>query len=84
MYSLQLIFLITILPNVLPQTQDPYLCQGEVQVSYTITEQTPMEEYGRFAEAFRKIGIKASTRSVVGEFYKRTILSTFTDIKRFL
>lgn len=43
-----------------------------------------MEEYGRFAEAFRRIGIKASTRSVVGEFYKRTILSTFTDIKRFL
>lgn len=81
MYSLQFIFLITILPNVLPQTQDPYLCEGKVQVSYTITEETPMEEYGRFAEAFRRIGIKPAIRSVVGKFYDLNILRTFTDIK---
>lgn len=69
MYSLQVIFLITILPNVLLQTQDPYLCEGEVQVSYTITERIPLEEYGRFAEDFRRIGIQSPIRSVVGELY---------------
>lgn len=69
MYNLQVIFLISILPYVLLQTQDPYLCEGEVQVSYTITERIPMEEYGRFAEHFRRIGIQSSIRSVVGEVY---------------
>lgn len=65
MYNLQIIYLIIILPNVLLQTQDPNLCERQEQVVYTITERIPLEEYGRFAEDFRKIGIIGSIRSVV-------------------
>lgn len=44
---------------------DNNLCIVHDIVSYTITEETPLEEYGRFAEHYRRLGIKGAMRDVV-------------------
>lgn len=47
------------------ETTESNLCIVHNIVSYTITEETPMEEYGIFAEHYTKLGIKGAMREVV-------------------
>ncbi|XP_064542087.1 uncharacterized protein LOC135431083 [Drosophila montana] len=46
------------------QASDSHLCTEYAVVLYTLMEQTPLREYGLFADYFRRAGIRGSMRRV--------------------
>lgn len=77
MYNLSILFVLSFLPYALLQTEDPHLCEKYVTVRYAVTERTPLQDYGRFAEHFSRLHIQGVMRTVVN---KGQILKVFKSI----
>ncbi|XP_022214268.2 uncharacterized protein LOC111068833 [Drosophila obscura] len=65
MFKFLFIFLLSILAfKLIRANRDPHLCTVPVEVTYTEEVDTPLSEFGKFEEAYRKLGINGGRKNV--------------------